>query len=182
MQNTKIKNMVLTGLCVGIGLLLPQLLHSVPYAGQIFLPMHIPVLLCGLLCGATWGLAAGLLTPLLSSLLFSMPPMAYLPGMLLELAVYGLIAGLLYRKIRLNLFLALLLSMLAGRIAYGLLNTALFLGGSIGDYSFTIFFSAMFVTALPGIVIQIVLLPALVFGLEKTGVVPKAKKIENKTK
>ncbi len=70
---SKIKKLILTGLCVAIGVVLPVALHSVPNGGSIFLPMHIPVILCGLICGPLFGLACGILTPLLSSLLTGMP-------------------------------------------------------------------------------------------------------------
>ena len=176
MGTSKTKKMVLAGLCVSLGLLLPQAMHAIPYAGQIFLPMHIPVLLCGFMCGGLWGLACGVLTPILSSLIFSMPPAPYLPGMVLELAIYGLAAGLLYRKLKLNIYVALVISMLAGRVAYGLMSTLLFIGGQGGEYSFGIFFTSLFVRALPGIAIQLVLLPLLVLGLQKAGVIEKPDK------
>ena len=64
-----IRNMVFCALCIAIGLILPMALHVIPNAGSIFLPMHIPVLLCGLLCGSYYGLLCGLLVPVLSSVL-----------------------------------------------------------------------------------------------------------------
>ncbi|MDL2323780.1 ECF transporter S component [Ruminococcaceae bacterium OttesenSCG-928-A16] len=174
MKKNNVQKMVMTSLCVAIGLVLPQLLHSVPQAGSILLPMHIPVLLCGLLCGWAWGLGCGVLTPLLSSLILGMPPAPYLPGMLVELATYALIAGLLYRTFKLNIYVALLCAMLAGRVAYGLLQTVMFLAGG-SAYSFQIFFTGLFVKGLPGIAIQIVLIPLLVLALEKAGVSQKPK-------
>ena len=82
----------------GSRVVLPIAFHSIPNAGSIFLPMHIPVLLCGLLCGPLYGLLCGILAPLISSFAPGMPPMAILPGMTAELAVYGLISGLLIQK------------------------------------------------------------------------------------
>lgn len=166
MKKVNIQKMVETALCIALGLALPQALHSIPGAGSIFLPMHIPVLLCGLLCGWSWGLACGVVTPVLSSLIFGMPPVAYLPGMVLELAIYGLVAGILYYKLKLNLYVSLLLSMLVGRVAYGLMQSVIFLTGG-SEYSFAIFFNSLFVKGLPGIVIQIVLIPVLVMALQK---------------
>lgn len=178
-QNEKIRNMVFAALCVAIGLALPQAMHSIPEAGRVFLPMHIPVLLCGLLCGSLWGFGCGLLTPILSSLLFSMPPAPYLPGMVLELATYGLVAGLLYRKFKLNVYVSLVSAMILGRVVYGLMNAAIFLSGG-NEYSLAVFFTSLFIKALPGIVIQIALLPLLVIGLEKAGVVLKPKSKQKK--
>lgn len=163
------KNLVLTGLFIAIGLALPQLLHAVPGGGSVILPMHIPVLLCGLVCGPVFGLACGIATPLLSSLLTGMPPMAILPGMLCELAVYGLVAGLLIKLIKTkstvaNVYVALIGAMLCGRITYGILNSIIFMAGK---YSMEVWISAAFVKALPGIIIQLVLIPAVVVMLKK---------------
>lgn len=174
MKRVSIQKMVETALCIAIGLVLPTALHSIPNAGSIFLPMHIPILLCGLLCGWSWGLACGVLTPVLSSLLLGMPPAAYLPGMVLELAVYGLLSGLLYHKVKLNLYVSLLLTMLVGRVAYGLMQSVIFLTGG-SEYSFSIFFTSLFVKGLPGIIIQIILIPILVMALQKANLSQKPK-------
>ena len=165
------KQLVLAALCVALGVVLPVAFHSIPNAGSVLLPMHIPVLLCGLVCG----LLSGILTPLLSSMITGMPPMAYLPGMLCELAAYGLAAGVLRRFVRtgkrpLDLYIQLVSAMLIGRLVYGVMNALIF---SAGNYSFAVFVSGAFVTALPGIVIQLVLLPAVVLLLEKARLVEK---------
>lgn len=167
---TQTKRLIFAGLCVALGVVLPVAFHSVANAGSIFLPMHIPVLLCGLVCGWPFGLACGVLAPLLSSLFTGMPPAAMLPSMLCELAVYGFLSGLLLQKIKtgkliVDLYLSLIAAMLAGRLVYGLLNALIFRAGS---YSLPIWLTASFVTALPGIVIQLAVLPALVLALQKT--------------
>ena len=92
---SNVKKLVIAALCVAIGVALPQAFHAIPQAGQIFLPMHLPVLLCGLLCGPLYGLLCGAVTPALSSLITGMPGAAVLPSMICELAVYGLVAGVL---------------------------------------------------------------------------------------
>ena len=157
------KQLVLAALCVALGVVLPVAFHSIPNAGSVLLPMHIPVLL------------SGILTPLLSSMITGMPPMAYLPSMLCELAAYGLAAGVLRRFVRtgkrpLDLYIQLVSAMLIGRLVYGVMNALIF---SAGNYSFAVFVSGAFVTALPGIVIQLVLLPAVVLLLEKARLVEK---------
>jgi niacin transporter len=169
MKKGKTRQLVYAAICVALGVTLPIAFHGVPNAGSVFLPMHVPVLLCGLLCGWAYGLACGILAPLLSFLLTGMPPAAYLPSMLCELAVYGLVAGLTCsllpaKKPMISLYIRLVSAMLAGRIVYGILNALIF---QAGDYSFSVFITAAFVTALPGIVIQLVLIPALVRTLEK---------------
>ncbi len=167
------KKMILTALCISFGILLPIFLHSVPNAGSVLLPMHIPVLLCGLACGPFFGLFCGIATPLLSSLLTGMPPAAYLPSMVCELAVYGLLSGLFLKNIKTkrpftNVFISLLLAMIGGRICYGILNALIF---NVGEYSLAIWATGMFVNALPGIIIQLILIPMLIFALKKSGVI-----------
>ena len=164
-----LKKLVLTGILIAAGVALPIAFHAIPNAGSIFLPMHIPVLICGLICGFPYGLICGILTPLLSSLLTGMPPVAYLPGMLCELAVYGLISSLLVKAIRtpnhyLNLYACLIGAMLAGRITYGILNSLIF---RAGNYSLQLWMTSAFVTSLPGILIQLIFVPAIVIALEK---------------
>ena len=167
------KTMVLAALCVALGIVLPMAFHSVPNAGSIFLPMHIPVLLCGLICGPIWGVLCGAATPLLSSLITGMPPMAYLPGMLCELAVYGLCSGLLMMVLKkanpiVQVYASLLGAMVAGRFVAGVLNALIFRAGA---YSMQIWLTASFATALPGIIIQIVAIPLLLAGLYKANLV-----------
>lgn len=170
---SRVKKLVVAGLCTALCIVLPLAFHAVAGAGAVFLPMHIPVLLCGLLCGWPYGLAVGLLGPLLSSLLTGMPLAARLPGMLCELAVYGLVSGLLVQKLPIKkdlprLYVSLIAAMLCGRVAYGVLNHFIFMAG---DYSLQAWLTAAFVTGLPGIAIQLVLLPPLVLALKRARVV-----------
>lgn len=166
------RNLVISGLCCALGVVLPLAFHSIPNAGSILLPMHIPVLLCGLVCGPFFGLACGILTPMLSSLLTGMPPAAYLPSMVCELAVYGLLAGVLIRIIKTKkkssaIYISLLGAMVGGRIVYGLLNSLLF---RAGDYSMQLWLTGAFVNAVPGIILQLIVLPVLILALYKARV------------
>ena len=166
MKNQKTKPLVLAALFLALGVVFPQLFHAIG-AGPVFLPMHIPVLLCGLICGWQYGGICGLVVPLLSSLLAGMPPLwPTCPSMMLELCAYGLLTGLLYRKLRLNVYAALVAAMLGGRVVSGLAN-ALFMGLADKPYGFSAFLSGAFATALPGIVLLLVLVPLLVLGLQK---------------
>ncbi len=168
----KLKNLLITAMFIALGVILPVLLHLVfPQAvSRALLPMHIPVLICGLCLGPVYGLACGAITPVLSALITSMPPMAMVPPMLCELAIYGLAAGLLIKIIRtkstyVNILLSLLGAMLAGRVVYGILSALIF---QAGEYSFGIWISSLFATALPGIVLQILLVPIIVLALRNT--------------
>ena len=99
-MKNKTRNLVITALMIAAGVILPMAFHGVPNAGKVFLPMHIPVLLCGMVTGPVFGLAAGIITPIVSSLATGMPAAAMLPQMICELGVYGLMTGLLSRKVR----------------------------------------------------------------------------------
>lgn len=172
MKSSSTRRLVMAALCVALGVVLPQAFHAIPNAGNVLLPMHIPVLLCGLACGWPYGLACGILTPLASHLLTGMPPAAMLPAMVCELAAYGLISGLLAQVVRtgrrlVDLYIQLVGAMLIGRLVYGAMNALVFRAGT---YSMEVFLTAAFVTALPGILIQLALLPGLVLLLEKARV------------
>lgn len=176
----KTKKLALTALFIAICIVLPIAFHTIPNAGAIFLPMHIPVLMCGLICGWPYGLFCGILGPLLSSLLTGMPPMAFLPAMLCELAVYGFVTGLLVNRIQtgkriFDLYIPLVCAMLAGRVFYGILNALIFKAGS---YSLTIWLTSAFVTSVPGILIQLMLVPFLVNILQKSGLVDRSLQIK----
>ncbi len=167
-----VKNMIRTALCAALCVVLPIVFHAIPNAGTIFLPMHIPVLLCGLLCGWPWGLLCGLIGPLLSSVLTGMPPAAILPAMMVECGAYGLVSGLLimlvHTKHRMaTLYISLVGAQIAGRIVAGAAKALIF---SVGEYGFAMWATGYFVTGLPGIVIQLALLPAIVLALEKARV------------
>ena len=169
MKNTT-KKLVSCALCIALGVLLPMAFHMIPNAGSVFLPMHIPVLICGLFCGAPYGLAFGIITPFLSSMTTGMPPAIILPQMVIELGVYGLVTGLCEKHINLKnemskLYMSLIIAMLAGRIMNGLINTFVL---STQGYTLSIFMTASFVTCLPGIIIQLIVIPILVRMLNKT--------------
>lgn len=170
-MNNKTKKLIATALCITLGVVLPQVFHFIPNAGQVILPMHIPVLLCGLLCGPILGMVCGLLTPLLSSFITGMPMPAFLPNMMAELLVYGLVAGIVYKLVKsrneiANIYISLISAMILGRVVYGILNALIF---SVGKYSLSIWITSLFVTAVPGIIIQLVFIPAIVFALKKAG-------------
>lgn len=163
------RKIVLSAMFIAIGVVLPQAFHMIPNAGSVILPMHIPVLVAGFAVGPVLGAVCGFLTPLLSHLIFSMPPAPVLPSMLCELSVYGFMTGLLNQILTMKKgivknYVVLILSMLCGRVTYGILNALIF---RAGNYSLNAWLAAAFVTALPGIVIQLLLIPILVDRLQK---------------
>ena len=137
--------------------------------------MHIPVLLCGLICGARYGLLCGILGPVLSSLFTGMPGAAYLPQMVIELAAYGFFSGLFsnwlhFQKGFVNLMIALAGAMVIGRVLAGVFRALLFARGS---YSAAAWAATYFVNAIPGIILQLVLIPAIIYALQNAGLIPE---------
>ena len=165
-MSNQVKQLTLSAFFLALGLVLPFAFHSFgPQAGTVFLPMHIPVLLCGFVCGPAYGALVGMLTPLLSSALTGMPPL--MPtgiAMCLELSTYGFLSGWMTKK--LNLYPSLIITMLAGRAVSGLANLVL-LSMAHKAYTVQIFLTATFVTAIPGIVLQLVMIPLLVSVVKK---------------
>jgi Protein of unknown function (DUF1393). len=169
-----VKRSIITAVCIALCVVLPMAFHTVRNAGGIFLPMHIPVLLCGLICGGPLGFLCGLAGPVLSSLMTGMPPMAILPGMTVELAVYGLMTGLLMQMVHTqntyaDLYLSLIGALLTGRIVAGIAQAIIF---SSGHYSMAAWATSYFVTGLPGILIQLAFIPSIVFALERARLIP----------
>lgn len=172
-KNVDVKKLTYTALLIAVGILLPQIFHLIggSTAGQIFLPMHIPVMLAGFLLGPVSGLVTGLVTPVVSSLLTGMPSAAPLPFMTIELIGYGVFSGIFYRlfqKYKAGLLLALVLTMITGRLLNAL---ALVVAGSV--FGLTVAPAVSVVvslgTGLPGIVIQLIFIPMLMFALRKAG-------------
>ncbi len=168
----KTKRVVLSGLFLALGLLMPFITAQIPEVGNMLLPMHIPVLICGFVCGGQYGLLVGLLSPLLRSVLFSMPPL--IPKavcMAFELAAYGFVVGMMYRKMRhkkWGIYISLLVAMVAGRIVWGLVAAVVYKMAGIA-FGMELFWTEAFVNAVAGIVVQLILVPALIYSLEKAG-------------
>ena len=153
-------------LFIALGVLLPQLFHLIGFGGPVFLPMHIPVLLAGLLVCPIAGLYVGLITPVLSYFLTGMPPLSppILPIMFFELATYGLVAGILYRKLKLNIFVSLIGAMISGRITYGLV-LIIMLNIFALQLPPGLTLKAAIITGMPGMLTQLIFIPILVKSL-----------------
>lgn len=162
--------LVLAAVFLTLAFVLPVITGSVPAIGNMLCPMHIPVLLCGFLCGWPWGLVVGFIAPLLRSVAFGMPPLFPTAiAMAFELAAYGALTGLLYAKLPkkpVYVYVALILSMLAGRAVWGLVTFAL-MGFSTTAFPFSAFVAGAFTNAIPGIILHIVLIPVIVLALRK---------------
>ena len=147
---TVLNKSILTALCVALCVVLPMTLHAIPKGGVLFSPMHLPVLLCG------------------------MPVFGYMPVMMIELGLYGLISGLVMQFLRsgklvVDLYAALVIAMLGGRVITGILRALIFAGGS---YSWSAWAAGYFVSCLPGIIIQLILIPIIYVALERAHLLP----------
>lgn len=174
-QNTSIRKLVTTGLLLAVGLFLPFLTGQIPQIGNMLLPMHLPVFLCGFICGWKYGLGLGLLLPILRFALFGMPVL-YPVGiaMACELATYGGVAGALYAHSRWQciraLYRCLIAAMLAGRIVWGI-TEAVLLGVGPEGFTWQMFISGAFLTCIPGVILQLIVVPAIMAALNRTGLV-----------
>ena len=168
------KKVVYTALCAALCVVLPMAFHAVQNACAVFLPMHIPVLLCGLMCGWPFGFICGILGPVLSSLLTSMPPAAMLPSMVVECAAYGCVTGLCMKYIHTkkpvaDLYISMVIAMVAGRVLAGLAKSLIF---SPGTAPFA-WVTTSLVAGIPGIVIQLLLIPLVIAALTKAKLLPR---------
>ncbi len=179
MKNQKtVLNISLSGMFLALAYVMPFLTGQIPEIGSMLCPMHIPVLLCGFVCGAPYGLFVGLAAPILRSLTLGMPPLfPTATAMAFELAVYGLIAGLLYKtlpKKKVNIYLSLLVSMIAGRIVWGVVMFCI-TGFDTAAFGLAAFWAGAVVNAIPGIIVQTIFIPMVVMVLERAKLIPNKK-------
>lgn len=169
MSHKNVLRITVSSLCLALALTLPFLTGQLPTLGSMLLPMHIPVLLCGFLCGWAWGLGVGVVAPLLRSVTFGMPPLfPTAVCMAVELAVYGAACGLMHRimpKNKAYVYVSLLVAMVAGRVAWGF-AMLLCMGVKGNPFTFSAFISGAVLNAIPGIILQIILVPVLVMALD----------------
>lgn len=170
MNTNRILKLVLASICLALCMVLPFLTGQIREIGNMLCPMHIPVLLCGFIAGPLWAAVVGLIAPLLRFALFGMPQI-FPTGvaMCFELAVYGAVSGLLYSKLpkkTINIYLSLIAAMLLGRIAWGILRVLLS-GITSSSFTWAAFMAGAFTSAIPGIILHIVLIPILVMALQR---------------
>ena len=175
MSHYQIRNMVLAALLLALGMVLPFLTGQIPQIGSVLSPMHIPAFLCGFVCGWPYGLAVGFIMPLLRSLLFGMPrliPSAM--AMAFELAAYGFSAAVIYRllpKRPLFIYVTLIASMLIGRLVWGLASLVVYRLFTENTFTLALFLTNGFLNAIPGIILHIALVPAVVMALERADLI-----------
>ena len=171
-MNNRIKKLVLTAMFLAIGFVLPMLTGQIPVIGKILLPMHIPVFLCGLICGSLYGGVVGFALPLLRSLIFSVPVMYPTAiAVAFEMAIYGILVGILYgcfkKKSLATLYFSLICTMVAGRIVRCVAEIIL-LNLKGNPFVWKAFFAGTIFNAVPGIIIQLIIIPAVMVAVGRT--------------
>lgn len=173
MKKTDVRNVVLSAMFIAIGMVLPFATMQMKSLGQLLSPMHLPALLSGLVLGPVYGAVVGFIMPILRSLAFGMPKL--FPGavaMAFELLTYGAVTGFLYSRSKykciIAVYKALIPAMIAGRIVGGTVQAAL-LGG---QYSFAAFLTGYFINTIPGIILQLILIPVIMVALGKAHLIP----------
>lgn len=170
MRKNEIKQLTLSAMFLALAFIMPFITGQIPQIGAMLCPMHIPVLLCGFFCGAPWGAIVGFAAPLLRSFTLGMPPMfptAFC--MAFELAAYGFMAGFLYNKLskkKGNVYVSLIGAMIIGRLLWGIVMFGC-MGFDASQFGFHAFLASAVLNAVPGIIVQIILIPLLVIIVEK---------------
>lgn len=176
MKNGTTHNLTLTAMFVAIGMILPMLTGHIQQIGNMLLPMHLPVFLCALVCGWRYGVPMAFILPLFRSLIFGMPPLYPTAiSMAFELATYAFAAGYLYETSRWQctraLYRCILIAMVAGRVVWGIVQ-ALLMGVAGNTFTFQAFLAGALLNAIPGIILQLIVIPAVMVALDRTRLVP----------
>ena len=177
-KHNHLVTLALSAMFLALAFVLPFLTGQIQPIGNMLCPMHIPVILCGFICGGPWGMAVGFIAPLLRSVILGMPPIYPVAfAMAFELAAFGLISGILYRifpKKKGYIYCSLIISMLVGRLIWGIVQFAC-AGLDATKFGFAAFFAGAVTNAIPGIILQIILIPVIVILLEKTRLINRKK-------
>lgn len=180
-----VKKLAVTAMLFAVGMVLPFFIGQIPAIGKMLLPMHIPVLLCGFIVGWQYGALIGFLLPIVRGLVFGMPPLyPNAVAMAFEMAAYGFVSGYLYSHARWQctkmLYISLVTAMLAGRIVWAFAEVILLgIGGNI--FTWKMFAAGAFLNAIPGIIVQLTLIPIIMVALRRAKVVPLWIGTENKS-
>lgn len=165
-----VRRLTLCAMLLAVGMLLPFLTGQIQQIGNMLCPMHLPVFICGMVCGPMWGLAVGAVLPVLRSMVFGMPVlMPAAVAMAFELAAYGFVSGLLRSRLPRTLpmlFVSLIAAMIAGRLVWGVVSIPIY-GLAAKQFSWQLFIANGFVNAVPGMILQLLAVPAVVSALEK---------------
>lgn len=181
MKNKSIRNITLSAMFLALAIVFAFISGNIPEVGNTLCPMHIPVMLCGFILGWPYGLLVGFLAPFLKSFLTGVPylyPTAI--SMAFELSTYGMICGFLYPLLKkksknnlISLITTLIISMLSGRLIWGVMRYFLIFFKDGQNFTFNMFLTGAFISAWPGIIIQLIMIPSVIYLLEKNQIIKK---------
>ena len=180
-----VKKLAVTAMLFAVGIVLPFMIGQIPAIGKMLLPMHIPVLLCGFIVGWQYGAIIGFLLPIVRGILFGMPPLyPNAIAMAFEMVTYGFVSGFLYSHAKWQctkmLYVSLIAAMLAGRVVWAFAEVVLLgIGGNM--FTWNMFVAGALLNAIPGIIVQLVLIPLIIVALKRAKVVPLWIGNENKS-
>lgn len=135
---------------------------------MIFLPMHMPVFLGGFILSWPYAILVALITPLVSSIFVGMPLAINLMYIIPEFIVYAITIEALYKRNKdavfvYRIYLPLLIAMILGKLTASLFQTVLF-ANSVDMFTF---FASIVIKGFPGIMIQLIVVPTLLYLLMK---------------
>ncbi len=168
-SRTNIMQLTIAAMCLALAMLLPFITGQIPSIGNMLCPMHIPVFLCAFFCTWKWAAVVGFSAPLLRFMIAGVPHMPMGIAMCFELATYGIVASVLYKvlpKSKASIYISLISAMILGRIVWGA-GRLVIAGVTAMPFTWQLFIGGAFLEAIPGIIIQLILVPIIVMAAEK---------------
>ena len=179
MENIRLKKLIFSAIFLAFGFILPMFFGQLPTIGQMLVPMHIPVFLCGMVCDWKHGAIIGFILPLLRSLIFSVPvlyPTAI--SVAFEMCTYGLVVGILYgyskKKSLTTIYFSMLIAMILGRIIRCIAQIIL-LNIQKNPFVWKTFFTGVILNSIPGIILQLIIIPIVMIALKRSKLIEFSK-------
>lgn len=169
----RVEKIVICVFFIALGVLLMPLYHMANLIDRLII-LNFAVLICGLTLGWQYGLVCGMLTPLAIRLFLREMLVFYPDGLslMIELSVCGLASGIIYsfnviKNNVLNIYFALVTTILIERVVGGLFKIINYAISDMGIYGIKDLIRDFFITPIYGILLQIMFIPAIVIMYEK---------------
>lgn len=160
MRPADIRRIPLAAMFVALGVVVPQVFHWFGL-GSAFLPMFLPVMMGAVLLPRALAATVAVLAPSASWMLTGMPPLSppILPLLMLELLAAALVASTLRFHLHVPVFLAVLAGLIVDRV---ILYAAVLLATEALGLRHPAIGPAMVAIGIPGIVLQLIVIPTTV--------------------
>lgn len=178
---SKVKKAMITAVCTALCVVLAMAFRALPGGGAIYGPLILPVLLCALVCGAGRGALCAALGVTLSAVINGTPTAALFVPVMCECVCCGASAGLVASRAPFGeraTYAAVPTGLVLGRVAGGVVEAALFAPDMPG---FAVWAAGYLAASLPGLIVMLVLVPALVRALDAASVIPAANPAKEQT-